>query len=88
MCFSFFIYCASYFLPIVSKCSYMNILFLLRNCAEISIVEETTEMEVVIPPPTRSHSKTIIGYYASWQWYDRNKLAAPINMDFTKVTRV
>jgi chitinase len=35
-----------------------------------------------------SHGKTIIGYYASWQWYDRNKLASPENMDFTKVQRV
>ena len=84
----FFFFYILIFSLFVSKCSYMDILFLLRNCAEISIVEETTEMEVVIPPPTRSHSKTIIGYYASWQWYDRNKLAAPINMDFTKVTRV
>mmetsp|Transcript_29657 Transcript_29657/g.65706 ORF Transcript_29657/g.65706 Transcript_29657/m.65706 type:complete len:559 (+) Transcript_29657:60-1736(+) len=32
--------------------------------------------------------KTIIGYYASWQWYDRSKLAQPSNMDFTKVDRV
>jgi len=35
----------------------------------------------------RGHDKTIIGYYASWQWYDRDGLAAPINMDFTKITR-
>ena len=35
-----------------------------------------------------SHGKTIVGYYASWQWYDRNKKAAPENMDFTKVQRV
>mmetsp|Transcript_14646 Transcript_14646/g.26478 ORF Transcript_14646/g.26478 Transcript_14646/m.26478 type:complete len:328 (-) Transcript_14646:885-1868(-) len=35
----------------------------------------------------RGHNKTIIGYYASWQWYDRDGLAAPINMDFTKITR-
>jgi chitinase len=32
--------------------------------------------------------KEIIGYYASWQWYDRSKLAKPENMDFRKVTRV
>ncbi|KAL7550345.1 hypothetical protein ACHAWF_013592 [Thalassiosira exigua] len=36
----------------------------------------------------RSHAKTIIGYYASWQWYDRQKLAEPKNLDFAKVTRV
>jgi len=33
-------------------------------------------------------SKTVIGYYASWQWYDRSGLAKPSNMDFTKVDRV
>ena len=36
----------------------------------------------------RGYEKTIIGYYASWQWYDRDGVAAPINMDFTKITRV
>jgi hypothetical protein len=35
----------------------------------------------------RPHDKTIIGYYASWQWYDRDGLAAPANMDFSKITR-
>jgi chitinase len=35
-----------------------------------------------------SPNKTVIGYYASWQWYDRSKLAEPKNMDFSKVTRV
>jgi hypothetical protein len=35
----------------------------------------------------RHHDKVIIGYYASWQWYDRCELAAPINMDFSKITR-
>ena len=68
------------------------------NCAEIRILNEDQQLEeegeddggevefAVIP--SRNHSKTIIGYYASWQWYDRNKLAEPSNMDFTKVTRV
>jgi GH18 family chitinase len=60
------------------------------------------EIECPLPPtisprPTRSpvkgfdigkHDKEIIGYYASWQWYDRSKLAKPENMDFRKVTRV
>jgi chitinase len=32
--------------------------------------------------------KRIIGYYAGWQWYDRDKLADPKNMDFRKVQRV
>jgi len=52
----------------------------------------------ISPQPTRSPvrgfnimerlDKEIIGYYASWQWYDRSKLAKPENMDFRKVTRV
>ena len=33
------------------------------------------------------HGKTIIAYYASWQWYDRNGLAKPTNLDHSKVTR-
>ena len=41
-----------------------------------------------LPVNGKKISKTIIGYYASWQWYDRESLAAPSNMDFTKVTRV
>ena len=47
------------------------------------------------PPPTTTtpvnphgSNKKIIGYYASWQWYDRDKLAQPANMDFRKVQRV
>ena len=36
---------------------------------------------------TTTHSKTIIAYYASWQWYDRDGLAAPKNLDHSKVTR-
>lgn len=35
-----------------------------------------------------SQNQTTIRYYASWQWYDRDKLASPENMDFSKVTRV
>jgi len=38
-------------------------------------------------PVIRPHDKVIIGYYASWQWYDRDGLAAPLNMDFSKITR-
>ena len=33
-------------------------------------------------------NKKIIGYYAGWQWYDRNKLADPKNIDFRKMQRV
>ena len=32
------------------------------------------------------HDKEIIGYYSTWQWYDRNKLAAPDRLDFSKYT--
>ncbi|KAL7541791.1 hypothetical protein ACHAXR_011209 [Thalassiosira sp. AJA248-18] len=48
----------------------------------------------ILPSPTHAwekrtdpHGKTIIAYYASWQWYDRNGLAKPTNLDHTKVTR-
>ena len=30
--------------------------------------------------------KQVIGYYPSWQWYDRAKLAAPVNLPYDKVT--
>jgi len=30
----------------------------------------------------------VIGYYASWQWYDRAKKAEPKNLDYSKVTIV
>ena len=55
----------------------------------------TTSNVVVDPEPmigggTMPHgtNKKIIGYYAGWQWYDRNKLADPINIDFRKLQRV
>lgn len=32
--------------------------------------------------------KTVIGYYAAWQWYDHDERARPVNMQFTKVDRV
>lgn len=35
-----------------------------------------------------STDKSIIGYYASWQWYDRSQLAKPQNMNFNKVNRI
>ena len=40
------------------------------------------------PSPSGSTSKTVIGYYASWQWYDRNKYADPINIQFSKYDRI
>jgi len=39
-------------------------------------------------PPSDPSDKTIVGYYASWQYYDRSSLAKPENLDFTKVDRV
>lgn len=32
--------------------------------------------------------KIVIGYYAAWQWYDRNKFADPKNVDFSKYDRI
>jgi len=40
------------------------------------------------PSPSGSTSKTVIGYYASWQWYDRNKYADPTNIQFSKYDRI
>jgi len=40
-------------------------------------------------PTSRGSYDAVVGaYYASWQWYDRSKKAAPQNLDFTKVDRV
>ena len=42
------------------------------NCAEVRILPNApTLMAAASVEPQRRHSKTIIGYYASWQWYDR-----------------
>ena len=41
-----------------------------------------------VPSPSSSTSKTVIGYYASWQWYDRNKFADPINIPYSKYDRI
>ena len=40
------------------------------------------------PSPSGSTSKTVIGYYASWQWYDRNKFADPTNIPYHKYDRI
>ena len=32
--------------------------------------------------------KTVIGYYASWQWYDRTKFADPQNINWSKYDRI
>ncbi len=36
--------------------------------------------------PSYEKRKTVIGYYALWQWYDCNKLTDPININFAKYT--
>ena len=41
-----------------------------------------------VPSPTSTSKKTVIGYYASWQWYDRNKFADPTNIPYTKYDRI
>jgi hypothetical protein len=38
------------------------------------------------PSPSYEKRKTVIRYYALWQWYDCNKLTDPINVDFAKYT--
>ncbi len=60
------------------------------NCAEVTILPKTASLSLGMLHLTAEATpkKTIIGYYASWQWYDREKLASPQNMDFTKYTRV
>ena len=47
-------------------------------------------ISVVTPAPTPSQSsnKVVTAYYASWQYYDRNGLAKPENLDFSKIDRV
>mmetsp|Transcript_33557 Transcript_33557/g.58915 ORF Transcript_33557/g.58915 Transcript_33557/m.58915 type:complete len:735 (-) Transcript_33557:86-2290(-) len=54
-----------------------------------------TTLSPTLPPwtnapfnPSPGGSKTVIGYYASWQWYDRFKLADPTNIDFSKYDRI
>jgi len=59
------------------------------NCAEVSIVAPGTLAEESIPLNEQLQSdKTIIGYWASWQWYDRLKFAEPWVFDYRKYTRV
>lgn len=43
---------------------------------------------IAITSSPHGTDKRIIGYYAGWQWYDRDKLANPDSMDFKKVQRV
>ncbi|KAL3788754.1 hypothetical protein HJC23_012310 [Cyclotella cryptica] len=41
-----------------------------------------------VPYRGPARPKTVIGYYAAWQWYDRNKFADPKNVDFSKYDRI
>jgi hypothetical protein len=38
------------------------------------------------PSPSYEKRKTVIGYHSSWQWYNRNKLTDPVNVNFAKYT--
>eukprot|EP00804_Cyclotella_cryptica_P010623 CCRYP_005442-RB/>CCRYP_005442-RB protein AED:0.09 eAED:0.09 QI:133/0.93/0.88/1/0.87/0.82/17/1617/824 len=49
---------------------------------------QQTSIQYYEPVPPHGTNKKIIGYYAGWQWYDRDKLADPSNLDFKKVQRV
>ena len=37
---------------------------------------------------SNGHGKSIVAYYAAWQWYDRSKLAQPRNLNYHMVTRI
>lgn len=41
-----------------------------------------------VPTSTPSNDKIVTAYYASWQYYDRNGLAKPENLDFSKIDRI
>eukprot|EP00986_Skeletonema_menzelii_P012924 scaffold7298_cov150-Skeletonema_menzelii.AAC.24 len=56
------------------------------NCAEVSISPRAPTVEA--KQEQLEKEKTIIGYYASWQFYDRTNFAVPSNFDFTKYTRI
>ena len=70
------------------------------NSIEATIVEETTAFpskSPTLPPWTNapftphrgpSPRKTVTGYYAAWQWYDRDKAADPANIDWSKYDRI
>mmetsp|Transcript_17939 Transcript_17939/g.28156 ORF Transcript_17939/g.28156 Transcript_17939/m.28156 type:complete len:809 (-) Transcript_17939:110-2536(-) len=65
-----------------------------------STVVDTTSVPTTspsLPPWTNApftpyngprRDKTVIGYYASWQWYDRAKFADPPNIDWRKYDRI
>lgn len=62
----------------------------------------TDSFSQIVPPPTKEGlerdtlsvtspditptCRQIIGYYPSWQWYDRGQLLAPENIDYTRYT--
>jgi chitinase len=35
---------------------------------------------------TQGPCREVVGYYPSWQWYDRNKLVAPATIDYSRYT--
>lgn len=64
----------------------INNLLLLFSLLLVSTLLPTSTV-VAFTKHEPPHGKTIIAYYASWQWYDRDGLAKPSNLDHTKVTR-
>jgi GH18 family chitinase len=38
--------------------------------------------------PSYEKRKTVIGHHTLWQWYNRNKLVDPDNVNFTKYTQI
>jgi GH18 family chitinase len=74
--------------PVISPVPVENSVGNVGTSPAIVLPSTTTQSNNNIHSSAGSHGKTIVGYYASWQWYDRNKKAAPENMDFRKVQRV
>mmetsp|Transcript_20208 Transcript_20208/g.48570 ORF Transcript_20208/g.48570 Transcript_20208/m.48570 type:complete len:147 (+) Transcript_20208:246-686(+) len=65
-----------------------------KRIAPFVVLSLVAALLLLLPTSTRAwtkrqdaHGKTIIAYYASWQWYDRSGLAKPSNLDHSKVTR-
>eukprot|EP01084_Bolivina_argentea_P186232 321043_1 len=62
------------------------------NAIDLSADSSESSTTTTTAQPTNSArtqkkvNKEIIGYYPSWQWYDRNRLAKPQNLDFSKLT--
>lgn len=58
-----------------------------NNTGSSSFSSEEDEM-VQKSAPDSNRQRLLTGSYAVWQWYDRNNLASPGNIDFDKLSRV